>query len=69
MKNEQLNSLEHQVDQLVYHCAQLEKENAKLRGNAAGWEKERGKLIEKNDVARSRIESIIGRLKALEAQP
>lgn len=66
MAKEQLNSLEHQIDQLIYHCAQLEKENAGLRAKEASWIKERSKLVEKNEVARSRVEAMIDRLRALE---
>ena len=68
MSNESLSSLEHQIDQLIYHCAQLEKENAALRSKESGWIRERSKLVEKNDVARSKVEAMIDRLRALEAQ-
>jgi len=68
MAKEQLNSLEHQVDQLIYHCTQLEQENAGLRAKESGWIKERDKLIEKNDIARTRVEAMIERLRALETQ-
>ena len=67
MANDNLNSLEHQIDQLIYHCTQLEKENAGLRSKEAAWIKERNKLIEKNELARTRVEAMIDRLRALEA--
>lgn len=68
MSSVQLANLEHQIDQLIYHCAQLEKENASLRGKEAGWIRERDKLMEKNDIARIKVEAMIQRLKAMEAQ-
>jgi len=68
MSSVQLANLEHQIDQLIYHCAQLEKENAALRSKESGWIRERDKLMEKNDIARVKVEAMIQRLKAMEAQ-
>jgi cell division protein ZapB len=68
MSNEQFTSLEHQIDQLIYHCAQLEKENASLRSKESSWIRERDKLVEKNDMARRKVEAMIERLKAIESQ-
>ena len=68
MTNDTLGTLEHQIDQLIYHCAQLEKENASLRQKESHWIKERNKLLEKNDVARGKVEAMIDRLRALESQ-
>jgi len=68
MSNDHLSGLEHQIDQLIYHCAQLEKENASLRSKESTWIKERNKLLEKNDLTRSKVEAMIDRLRALEAQ-
>ncbi len=66
MNTEQLRSLEQQVDQLIYRCRQLENENKALRALESGWSKERSKLVEKNEFARTRVESMILRLRALE---
>jgi cell division protein ZapB len=68
MSNENLSALEHQIDQLIYHCTQLEKENATLRNRETAWVKERLNLVEKNDIARTKVEAMIDRLRALEAQ-
>lgn len=68
MSSEYLANLEHQIDQLIYHCAQLEKENSSLRNKETAWIRERDKLMEKNDIARTRVEAMIERLRALEAQ-
>ena len=68
MSREQFAALEHQVDQLIYRCQQLEQENRSLRSQENAWRKERGRLIEKNEVARTRVEAMIERLKALEQE-
>jgi len=59
MKNETLKKLENRVDDLIGTCRQLKKDNQAVKG-------EHARLIEKTQVARARIESMIGRLKALE---
>lgn len=68
MSAEQFRALEHQIDQLIYRCQQLEQEAKSLRAQEAGWKKERVKLIEKNELARTRVEAMIHRLKALEQE-
>ena len=59
MKNETLKKLEGRVDDLIGTCRQLKKDNQAVKA-------EHARLIEKTQVARARIESMIGRLKALE---
>lgn len=68
MSAEQFRALEHQIDQLIYRCNQLEQDVKSLRQQEAGWKKERSKLIEKNELARTRVEAMIHRLKALEQE-
>jgi cell division protein ZapB len=68
MSAEQFRALEHQVDQLIYRCHQLEQENRSLRNQEASWRKERTRLIEKNELARTRVEAMIHRLKSLEQE-
>ena len=64
--NEQIAKLETQVDVLLKHCTRLREENRVLLESQASLNADRAALIEKNDVARARIEAMIGRLKALE---
>ena len=59
MDNESLKKLEHRVDDLIGTCRQLKKENHAIQS-------EHARLVEKTQIARTRIESMIGRLKALE---
>lgn len=68
MSAEQFRALEHQIDQLIYRCQQLEQENKSLRQQEQQWKRERAKLVEKNELARTRVEAMIHRLKALEQE-
>lgn len=58
--------LEGRIDQLIDFCQQLKEENSILRSENQGLADERAQLIEKTKLARARIETMIGRLKALE---
>lgn len=64
--NEELNRLERQVDNLIALVHLLRNENKALKTQQSNWTVERAKLIEKNELAKNRVESMIGRLKALE---
>lgn len=68
MSKHLLNEIEVKLDALIMRCAELGKENAKLRANEEGWQKERSRLIEKNEKARSRVEAMISHLKNLEVE-
>jgi cell division protein ZapB len=68
MSTEQFRTLEHQIDQLIYRCNQLEQDCRTLRSQEVSWRRERVKLIEKNELARTRVEAMILRLKALEQE-
>ena len=68
MSTEPFGALEHQIDQLIYRCHQLEQENRTLRTQENSWRKVRTRLIEKNELARTRVEAMIERLKALEQE-
>ena len=69
----QLSELESRVDLLLQACTRLQQENATLQRQLANarerenqWLQERSRLNEKNELARSRVESMITRLKHLE---
>ncbi len=66
MDSQALEKLEEQVQELVELCAVLSRENRALRAQQQNWSAERAKLIEKNELAKSRVESMITRLKTLE---
>jgi len=58
--------LSDKIDRLIKYCAQLESDNSALRELQEDWHQERSQLMQKNDLARNKIEAMIGRLKALE---
>ncbi len=64
--NKDINQLEQRVDDLIVACRRLKEENDTLRDNRDALLDEKSKLAEKNRMARSRLESIVGRLRALE---
>ncbi len=64
--DQQWTNLERQVHELIELTSTLARENKALRTQQSNWTGERAKLIEKNELAKSRVESMITRLKALE---
>ena len=63
--SEELQTLEQKIDRLINICARLQKENLSLRERESTLLKERSKLLEKNELARNRVEHMIVRLKNL----
>lgn len=61
-----LKRLEAQVDQLIRTIERLSEENSNLRGKQQELMSERAELIEKTELARSRVEAMITRLRAIE---
>jgi cell division protein ZapB len=61
-----LVTLEAQVDELIQTCEHLSDENRALRDQQSTLVAERAGLIEKTELARSRVEAMIARLKAME---
>jgi cell division protein ZapB len=64
-----LIQLEERVDRLLSLCARLSEENRSLRARQETLVSERADLIEKTEQARSRVEAMINRLKAMENNP
>lgn len=63
-----LVALESRVDDLIRTVGQLKTENSALRSQQDNLINERATLIEKTEQARSRIESMITRLRAMETR-
>jgi cell division protein ZapB len=61
-----LADLHSQLEILIQACTQLKDENRSLRQQQSQLISERAGLIEKNDLARNRVEGMINRLKAME---
>ncbi|GAB6043261.1 TIGR02449 family protein [Endothiovibrio diazotrophicus] len=54
------------MEELLLVCDQLNAENRSLRERQDALVAERAVLIEKNEMARTRVEAMINRLKAME---
>jgi cell division protein ZapB len=63
-----LATLETRVDELIRQIDTLQHENEVLRSQQAALTAERATLVEKTEQARSRVEAMIARLKAMETR-
>jgi cell division protein ZapB len=63
---QELQKLEVRLDELVNTIERLKEENRSLRNQQDSLVSERANLIEKNETARTRVEAMINRLKAME---
>jgi cell division protein ZapB len=61
-------NLEEKLDSLIALCQQLKRENQVLRERESTLSGERGKLMEQNEMARQKIETMINRLRNLNAE-
>jgi cell division protein ZapB len=68
MSDELLLSLETKLDRLILLTSRLQQENADLKARESAWQQERVRLIEKNELARSRVEAMITHLKSLDTE-
>lgn len=62
----ELTALSQQLDRLLDHVHRLSEENRSLRHSQEQLANERAGLLARNEQARSRVEAMIQRLKALE---
>lgn len=68
MPDNLLLALETKLDKLILLCNRLQQENAELKAREGEWQRERVRLVEKNELARSRVEAMITHLKNLDAE-
>jgi cell division protein ZapB len=68
MLDNELKILSERIDSLTELSTRLLAENKKLRAQESALLAERDDLQKKNELAKARVEAIILRLKALEAQ-
>ena len=66
MDDTDLQALMKRLELLLRHAEQLKTQNALLLAQEKSWREERAHLIEKNEIARQKVETMISRLKALE---
>lgn len=64
-----MEALESRIDELIARCRSLADENQALREQQTHLMAERAVLIEKSELARSRVEAMIARLKSMEVGP
>ena len=68
MEDLDLKKLESRVDDLIKAVDRLQNENKTLRQSQTHLTKERNQLIDKTELAKTRVETMISRLRALESQ-
>lgn len=66
MSEDSFQSLNEKVDDLIELCAEMKRENQALKANESNWHSERQQLLERNKEAKSKLESILVRLKAMD---
>lgn len=66
MADDAMKLLEHKIDQLIALCGELNRENQQLKAENLAWRQERRELVEKNDLARERVEATLARLRSME---
>ncbi len=66
MDEPDIDTLTEKVAQLIAICERLQQQNQHLLSQERNWRDERMQLIEKNDLARQKVEAMILRLKSLE---
>ncbi|MEQ9463722.1 MAG: TIGR02449 family protein [Haliea sp.] len=66
MADTPLQALESKIDELIALCRELNRENQKLKVENDNWRHEREDLVSKNELARSKVEAMIARLRSME---
>ncbi|WP_330924424.1 TIGR02449 family protein [Candidatus Sororendozoicomonas aggregata] len=66
MNNPDFKALEQKISYLMILCERYNKHNERLRYREKQLQSERERLVEKNKNARTKVEAMISRLRALE---
>ena len=66
MSEGNFDSLNMKVDDLIELFSEMKRENQALKANQSNWQSERKHLLERNQEAKSKLESILVRLKAMD---
>ena len=66
MSEDRFLTLSGKVDDLIDLCADMKRENQILKAEENSWQSERKQLMDKNKDAKSKLESILVRLKAMD---
>lgn len=62
----EIKDLEAKIDELIQLCDELEKKHARMEADRENLVKEKTRLLEKNELAKNKVEAMIMRLRALE---
>ncbi len=63
-----ISQLEAKIDELIKLCNELERKQLSLEEDRENWLNERTRLLEKNELAKTKVEAMIMRLRALEQE-
>lgn len=66
MEKDAIEQLEQQVDDLLRASRRSRDENMLLKSQQTAWLEERARLVEKTELARSRIDKMVTRLKEMD---
>ena len=66
MSDESFNILNGKVDDLIDLCAEMKRENQVLKAEKSTLQHERQRLIEKNQLTKTKLQSVLDRLKSME---
>jgi len=66
MTEDSFQSLNSKVDDLINLCAEMKRENQLLKASENSLQAERKQLLERNKEAKSKLESVLVRLKAMD---
>ena len=62
----EIKDLEAKIDELILLLDEVEQKQAMMTAERSSWLIERSRLLEKNELAKNKIEAMIMRLKALD---
>ncbi|MDG2422166.1 MAG: cell division protein ZapB [Gammaproteobacteria bacterium] len=65
MSEEKFDTLNEKVDDLIQLCTQMKRENQALKASENSLQADRKQLLEKNKETKTKLESILVRLKAI----
>ena len=66
MSEESFNTLSGKVDDLIDLCAEMKRENQALKADKSNLQHEREQLMEKNQLAKTKLQSVLDRLKSMD---
>ncbi|MCH7816861.1 MAG: TIGR02449 family protein [Proteobacteria bacterium] len=66
MSEDRFQDLNDKVDDLIDLCADMKRENQLLKASENSWRSERKQLMDKHKLGKSKLESILVRLKAMD---